>query len=72
MSASFLLDRFHKIGQTKTEDGSAKLMWDLLLDILRLLEEASELRDRVALLLIDRLDLCISETGFTVLQDLIP
>lgn len=66
------LDRFHKIGKATTEEGSAGLLWDLLMDMLRLLEEASELRDRVALLLIDRLDLCISETGFTVLQDLIP
>lgn len=66
------LDRFRRIGKTTPEGGSAKLVWGLLMDVLRLLEEASELRDRVVLLLIDRLDLCISEPGFTVLQGLIP
>ncbi|KAI7774064.1 hypothetical protein LA080_009425 [Diaporthe eres] len=66
------LNRFHKIGQAIPEEGSAELVWELLMDVLRLLEEASELRDRVVLLLIDRLYLCISETGFTVLQGLIP
>lgn len=66
------LDRFRKVDKARKKEASAMLAWELLEDMLRLLEEAHELRDRVVLLLIDRLDLCISEAGFTVLQDLIP
>lgn len=51
---------------------SGDLAWQLFEDVLRLFAAAPDLRGRVALILIDRLDLCQSEPGFSVLEDLIP
>lgn len=65
------VDRFQEIGND-TKLGSASLTWELLYDLLRLMEEAPELRRRAVLLLVDRLDLCVSEDGFSVMDDLIP
>lgn len=48
------------------------LAWKLLEDMLQLMEEVLEQRGRQVLLLIDRLDLCISEEGFSVMRELIP
>lgn len=63
--------RFQEIGK-KTTVISAGTAWKLLDDTLRMMEEAPELQGRLVLILIDRLDLCISEPGFSVLNDLIP
>lgn len=65
------LDRFTDIGRQPTP-ASGLLEWRLLEDLLRLMEEAFELRGRAVLLLIDRLDLCVSEEGFGVMDKLIP
>lgn len=65
------LERLGGIG-SDARPRSALLAWRLLEDTLRLIEEAPELRDRVVLLLIDRLDLCVAEEGFSVLDSLIP
>jgi hypothetical protein len=64
-------DRFCEIG-TEVKPNSGQLAWQLLEDVLRLIETAPEFQGRVAMLLIDRLDLCVSEDGFSVLEDLIP
>lgn len=65
------LARFQEIGK-KTTAKSAGMAWQLLDDTLRMMEEAPDLQGRLVLVLIDRLDLCISEPGFSVLNDLIP
>ncbi|KAI1458871.1 hypothetical protein F4805DRAFT_422887 [Annulohypoxylon moriforme] len=64
-------NRFSEIG-TKTGPDSARLAWQLLEDILQLIETAPEFQGRVILILIDRLDLCVSEEHFSVLDHLIP
>lgn len=58
--------------QAKTEEASAVLAWDLLDEMLRLMEQALEINGLEVLVWIDRLDLCVSEKGFSVLHDLIP
>ncbi|KAJ0114040.1 hypothetical protein J7T55_007874 [Diaporthe amygdali] len=65
------LARFQYIGQ-KTTVKSGAMAWNLLDDMLRLMDETPELSDRSILILIDRLDLCVSEEGFSVLDHLIP
>lgn len=69
------LARFSRIGsQTKAE--AALLAWGLLDDLLRFMSESPALRGRSVLILVDRLDLCVSKNqpseGFSVLNDLIP
>jgi hypothetical protein len=59
-----------KIG-TENEGGGDEA-WKLLEDILRLIEMTPEFESRLTLLVIDRLDLCVSEEGMSVLKDLIP
>lgn len=81
-------NRFHDVGARRPYPDSAEttidhseadvdtdsgdLAWQLFEDVLRLFAAAPDLRGRVALILIDRLDLCQSEPGFSVLEDLIP
>ncbi|KAI0378641.1 hypothetical protein F5Y04DRAFT_283568 [Hypomontagnella monticulosa] len=60
--------RFRKIGTNV----NGHLAWQLLLDILGLIEAAPEFQSRTVFMLIDRLDLCISEEGFSVLEHLVP
>ncbi|KAI0844147.1 hypothetical protein F5Y00DRAFT_266875 [Daldinia vernicosa] len=67
----FSKTRFSEVG-TKTSPNSGNLAWQLLEDILRLIETAPESQGRVVLIVIDRLDLCVSEIGFSVLEHLIP
>ncbi|KAI0884290.1 uncharacterized protein GGS22DRAFT_165292 [Annulohypoxylon maeteangense] len=70
-SARLSRNRFSDIG-TKTSPDSGRLAWQLLEDILRLIETAPEFQGRVILILIDRLDLCVSEENSSVLDHLIP
>ncbi|KAI1382944.1 uncharacterized protein F4822DRAFT_87336 [Hypoxylon trugodes] len=64
-------NRFSEIG-TETGSDSGSLAWKLLEDILLLIRATPEFQDRAILILIDRLDLCVSEEYFSVLNHLIP
>lgn len=63
--------RLSEIG-TNAAPNSGHLAWQLLEDVLRLIETAPEFQCRVVVILIDRLDLCVSEEGFSVMDHLIP
>ncbi|KAK1753649.1 hypothetical protein QBC47DRAFT_430486 [Echria macrotheca] len=52
--------------------GAALRAWELLEDVLRFIRPTMELRNRRVLVLVDRLDLCTSGRGFSVLRDFIP
>jgi hypothetical protein len=63
--------RFQEVGDYQ-KPGAARLAWRLLQDVVRLMEDAARTRNCKVLILIDRLDLCVSNEDFSVLKDLIP
>jgi hypothetical protein len=54
------------------DPGAASRAWELLEDVLRFIQPTMELRNRRVLVLVDRLDLCTSDKGFSVLRHFIP
>ncbi|KAJ4407659.1 hypothetical protein N0V82_009861 [Gnomoniopsis sp. IMI 355080] len=62
------------VKQEKTGPPKGVLAWQLLEHMLWLMDrdEVLEQRGRQVLLIVDRLDLCMSEEGFSVMKELIP